>query len=211
MKLTKYGHACLVLEEQGEKLIIDPGELTPDFGDINNVVAVVVTHLHFDHLSNANLQKILTVNPGVTVFTTAEAAKEWGNPKAQAVKLGEQEVAGPFTLKFYGELHSVIHPQWPQNQNIGVMVNGLFYYPGDSFTKPSEKIKILAVPANAPWLKTAESIDFIKEVSPEIFFRTHDGLLNQSGLAVVDRWFDMAAEKFGHAYRPLNPGETIDV
>jgi L-ascorbate metabolism protein UlaG (beta-lactamase superfamily) len=34
MKLTKYTHACIVLEEQGEKLVIDPGGFTPEFGDV---------------------------------------------------------------------------------------------------------------------------------------------------------------------------------
>jgi L-ascorbate metabolism protein UlaG (beta-lactamase superfamily) len=34
MKLTKFQHACIVLEERGKKLIIDPGDSTPGFGNL---------------------------------------------------------------------------------------------------------------------------------------------------------------------------------
>lgn len=211
MKLTKYGHACIVLEEQGQKLIIDPGEFTPDFGSADNIAAVVITHVHGDHLSAAHLTAIVSANPSVKVFTTDEATKAWDDPHAQAVKAGEEQTVGPFTLRFSGELHNAVHPEWPQNQNVGVLVNGAFYYPGDSFIKPDGPVKILAVPASAPWLKTGEAMDFVKDLAPELFFRTHDGLWNENGLATTDKWFGMASEKFGIKYQALNPGDSIEV
>lgn len=211
MKLTKYGHACVVLEEQGEKLVIDPGEFTPGFGDASNIVAVVVTHVHGDHLNIEHLQTITAHSPDVTILTTAETAKEWGDTRVQIVKHNETRVVGPFTLDFRGELHDAVHPKWPQNQNIGVLVNNSFYYPGDSFTLPQREIKVLAVPAGAPWLRTGEAIDFLQTVNPKLFFRTHDGLWNEKGLATTDRWFAMASEKFGPQYRALNPGDSIEI
>ncbi len=211
MKLTKYGHACVVLEEQGKKLIIDPGEFTADFGDVDNVAAVVVTHVHGDHLHAANLDKTVAANPDVKVFTTAEVANKWGNQRAQTVKSGDEQTAGSFALRFYGELHNAVHPDWPQNQNTGVLVNDTFYYPGDSFVKPDRDVKVLAVPASAPWLKTGESIDFVRDIHPELFFRTHDGLHNQNGLATTDHWFNQASEKFGSKYQALNAGDSIEI
>lgn len=80
MKLTKYGHACVVLEEQGKRLIIDPGELTHEFGNPQNTVAVVVTHVHFDHLNRENLQKIIEANPDVKVYTTPRSRPRMGRP-----------------------------------------------------------------------------------------------------------------------------------
>jgi len=210
MKLTKYGHACVVLEEQGKKLIIDPGEFTPEFGDVSDVAAVVVTHVHGDHFSPAHLQMIVAANPEVKVFTTAEAAETLGDAHAQVVKAGGEQVTGPFTVRFFGELHALIHSIAPQNQNTGVLVNNRFYYPGDSFTLPNTKIDMLAVPANAPWAKVGESIDFIKTVAPAQFFRTHDGLLNDAGLMIVDAWFNKTSEAFGPAYHALNPGDSLE-
>lgn len=211
MKITKYGHACVVLEEQGKKLVIDPGEFTESFGEAGDIAAVVVTHVHGDHLGKDHLQAIVAANPDIKVFTTPEASQEWGDAHAQAVKSGDELAAGPFSLKFFGELHNAVHPEWPQNQNTGVMVNGVFYYPGDSFTKPDGSVKVLAVPAGAPWLKTGEAIDYVKDLKPELFFRTHDGLWNENGLATTDRWFGMAAEKFGVKYQALTPGDSIEI
>ena len=210
MKLTKYAHACMVLEEQGKKLIIDPGEFTSDFGGTYNVAAVVVTHVHGDHFSAKHLQAIVDANPDAKVFTTAEVSEAWPDSHVQAVKAGEEQTAGPFTLHFYGELHALIHQIAPQNQNIGVLVNDSFYYPGDSFTLPETKVMVLAVPANAPWAKVGESIDFMQAVAPTQFIRTHDGLLNEIGMSITDTWFNMASDKFGHAYNPLEPGESLE-
>lgn len=201
----------MVLEEQGKKLVIDPGEFTPEFGDASNIVAVVVTHVHGDHLNIEHLQTITAHSPDVTIFTTAETAKEWGDTRIQIVRNNETQVVGPFTLDFRGELHNAVHPEWPQNQNIGVLVNHTFYYPGDSFTLPQREIKVLAVPAGAPWMKTGEAIDFLQTVNPKLFFRTHDGLWNEKGLATTDRWFAMASEKFGPQYRALNPDDSIEI
>jgi L-ascorbate metabolism protein UlaG (beta-lactamase superfamily) len=211
MQLTKYGHACVVLEEQGKKLIIDPGEFTDGFGGVENVAAVVITHTHHDHFVAAQLDKIVAANPNVKVYTTPETVKDWqNNPHARAAKAGDQEIIGPFSLRFYGELHNQVHPVSPANQNIGVQVNN-FYYPGDSFVMPDGPVDVLAVPAAAPWMKVGEAMDFVKAVKPKKFFRTHDGLLNERGLTTTDRWFSMASDKFGSKYLPLNPGDSIEV
>lgn len=211
MKLTKYIHSCLVLEDQGKKLIIDPGEFTPDFGGTDNIVGVVVTHEHGDHFSAAHLEKIVAANPGVKVFTTEEVVQKWdNNPHAQAMEAGQEETVGPFTLNFFGGLHNEIHNLLPVVQNIAVLVNRDFYYPGDSFTKPAGQIKVLALPAGAPWMKTAEAIEFLKALNPEQFFRTHDGLLNDKGLGSTDFWYNLASEKLGPKYSALSPGESIE-
>lgn len=211
MKLTKYEHACLVLEDQGKKLIIDPGEFTRDFGDPSNVVAVVVTHVHGDHLSAQNLQKIIAANPNVKVFTTPEAVKEWGDPHAQAVRAGEEQTIGPFTLRFYGELHKAVHAAWPQAQNVGVLVNNSFYYAGDSLTIPDRKVAVLAAPAAYAWLQVGEVIDFIKTINPQTFIRTHDASLSNQGIGTANDWFQKASEKFGSAYQPLEPGDSLEI
>ena len=49
MNLTKYGHACVALSEDGRRLVIDPGTLTPEDA-LAGADAVLVTHEHRDHL-----------------------------------------------------------------------------------------------------------------------------------------------------------------
>jgi L-ascorbate metabolism protein UlaG (beta-lactamase superfamily) len=210
MKLTKYGHACVVLEEQGKKLVIDPGDYTDDFGDLENILAVVATHIHNDHLGKMHIKRILGANPDIKVFTTAEAAEELNDPHITTVAAADGEAIGPFNLRFFGKLHKAVHPDWPVCQNIGVLVNDSFYYPGDSFTTPDKAVKVLAVPASANWLKMSEAIDFIRKLKPRQFFRTHDRLLSEQGISGVNDWLEMAADKFGSQYVPLDPGQSIE-
>jgi L-ascorbate metabolism protein UlaG (beta-lactamase superfamily) len=74
--ITKYEHACLVIEEQGKRLIIDPGMYLKGFSDHENVCAVVVTHEHQDHLNPKVLDQIVKANPDAKIFTIAAVAEQ---------------------------------------------------------------------------------------------------------------------------------------
>jgi hypothetical protein len=52
-----------------------------------------------------------------------------------------------------------------------VLVNGDLYYAGDSYTPPDQKIKALACPTSAPWLKIADVMDYIQESKTCYLFR----------------------------------------
>jgi L-ascorbate metabolism protein UlaG (beta-lactamase superfamily) len=211
MKLTKYGHACVVLEEQGQKLVIDPGVYTPDLGDYSNVAGIVITHVHPDHFDPNNISKILAQNPGVQIWGTAEVAEKMPNPPVTAVTDGATGAAGAFSLHFYGKEHAEIHPSFPRNQNIGVLVNDSFYYPGDSFTLPGVAIKTLALPTSGPWLKVGDVIDFIHAVKPQLCFPTHDALLSELGASSMNQWVGTVCEAQGIAFKPLKLGESTEI
>src|SRR5262245_21363416 len=150
MKLTKYEHACVVLEEQGKKLVVDPGGFTKEFGGVDNIVAVVVTHKHADHFNPEHLETILATNPDATIFTPDDLAEQFKKPGVKAVKAGDEATRGPFRLHCGGEMHVLIHNSLPCPQNTSLLVNDSFYYPGDSYTMPDKPVEVLAVPANAP-------------------------------------------------------------
>ena len=54
MELIKYGHACVVLEQDGRRLVIDPGMLTPEDA-LAGADGVLVTHEHADHFAPEKL------------------------------------------------------------------------------------------------------------------------------------------------------------
>jgi L-ascorbate metabolism protein UlaG (beta-lactamase superfamily) len=209
MKLTKQTHAHLVLEQEGQKLIIDPGSFTKELGDITDVAAVVVTHSHPDHFNEAHLAAIHQVNPDASLFTTAEVAEKisW----ATVVKAGDQYDIGAFHLDFYGDQHAAIHASVPVPHNIGVVANGDLYYPGDSFTNPLAPVHTLAVPGNAPWARVGEAMDFIHIIGAGRVFPTHDGLLNDGGHTVYNSALKSATEASGGVFSYLQPGESIDL
>lgn len=187
MKITKYEHACFVVEQDGQRLVIDPGAYTADFEVPSGVVGVVITHEHADHMDKSHLQAITAANPDAIIFAHQDITAQLGEFKTQAVVAGEGVKAGNFELEFYGGQHATIYAEIPVVANLGVMINGRLYYPGDSFTQPERDIEILALPVSAPWMKLSEAIDFARAVKPHLIFPSHDAVLSEVGKGLPDR------------------------
>lgn len=203
MKLTKYEHACFTVEEDRKVLVVDPGGLSTDFIAPENVTAVVVTHEHFDHLDKEQLVAIIDKNPDAVIIGHHDVVSQVETFTTRQVEAGETMTIGPFSLKFAGGKHAVIHSSSPVVANLGVLINDLLYYPGDSFTLPGGAVDTLALPAGAPWMKESEAMDFLVTVMPRFAFPTHDALLSEAGKSVADNWLGGFAEKNGIEYRRL--------
>lgn len=213
MTITKYEHACLVLEEQGKRVVIDPGAFSASFPTtLDNVEAVVITHVHGDHFDESKLTPLAITNPGLKIFTTSEVIGA-ASPSLPVtlVKPGESQQTSKFLLSFLGGQHAEIHPSKPLTQNLAVLVNGVFFYPGDSFELPNKAVKVAAIPAAAPWLKISDAIDYISKLKTPVVIPTHDAILSDAGKAVHDRLLTEAAEAVGSEYKRLQPGESLPV
>lgn len=211
MTITKYEHACFVVEDTGAKLVVDPGKFSPSLPKLTNVAAIVITHVHMDHIDEHKVKQIITDNPEVKVFSTQQVADAHPNIKVVVVSPGSMHQIGPFTLAFFGGQHATIHPSFDKTQNVGVLINSTIYYPGDSFALPGRPIKVLAAPAAAPWLKISEAMDFISETKPELAFPTHDAILSDEGKQICDSTLEPFAKKSGTNYQRLKTGQSITV
>ena len=211
MKITKHGHACLEVENNSETLIIDPGSYTEELDTVKNVVAVVITHKHDDHCDEAKIAKIKQANPDVQIFGTSEVASRLEGQKVTTVYHGDYYEVGGFKLEFFGDMHQIIHQSIPLVQNTAVLVNGDLYYAGDSYTPPDVKVKVLACPTSAPWLKIGDVMDYIKEVKPEICFPTHNALLSQLGHDLNNSRVKQVAEENGGEFKNLEVGQSLEI
>lgn len=211
MEITKLEHACLVLEEQGERVILDPGSYTRPVGDFQNVVAVVITHMHDDHCSEAQLDAILKQNPDAVIYGTDEVCKRLAAYKTTAVHHGDYFQHGQFTLEFFGDMHAEIHRSIPLIQNCGVMINSKLYYPGDSYTQPDCAVELLACPTSAPWLKIGDVMDFVTAVKPKRSFATHNVHLSAIGHELNNGRVKMVTEAGGGEFEYLEPGHKTTV
>jgi len=209
MKLTKYKHACFTVENDGDVLVVDPGNFATDFIAPEHVVAVIITHEHPDHFDLEQLMTIVDKNPNVTIYAHDSVVSQLEAVNAESVSPGDSIDTGNFRLRFTGGQHAIIHDSIPPIANIGVIVNDLIYYPGDSFVLPGAPVDTLALPAGAPWMKMSEAMDFLIAVKPRIAFPTHDSLLSENGIAIADRLFDMVAKTNSIEYRRLQ--ETIEI
>ncbi|GAB3389735.1 MBL fold metallo-hydrolase [Humibacter soli] len=212
MKLTKLEHAALILEEDGKKLFVDPGSFTTPITEATDTVAVVITHEHGDHWTPEQLQRILKASPDAVIYGPEGVAKAATDFDVITVHAGDSVEAGPFSLRFFGGKHAVIHSSIPVVDNVGVIVNEKLAYPGDSFAAPElGEIEVLAVPSSAPWLKAGEFIDYVLELKPKHSFSTHEMVNSVVGKNMADGRIQWATEQGGGTFIDLQPGDSYDL
>jgi L-ascorbate metabolism protein UlaG (beta-lactamase superfamily) len=211
MKITKHGHACLEVEIDSQTLIIDPGSYTEELTNLGNVVAVVITHKHDDHCDDAKIAKIKKGNPAVQLFGTSEVAARLSGLEVTTVYHGDYYEVGGFKLEFFGDMHQIIHQSIPLIQNTAVLVNGDLYYAGDSYTPPDVKVKALACPTSAPWLKIGDVMDYIQEIKPAICFPTHNALLSELGHDLNNSRVKQVTEEHGGKFVYLEAGQSLEL
>ena len=212
MRITKFEHATLTLVDSGRTLIIDPGSFTAPLGSLHEVVGVVITHEHADHWTAGHLDRILDEFPDARIFGPEGVAKAASAYDVTVVHPGDAVELEPFRLEFFGGRHAVIHQSIPVVDNVGVLVNDDFYYPGDSYAVPeSRDIKLLASPVGAPWLKIGEAMDFVLAVAPRRVFATHDMTLSVAGRDMGRARLGWAAQQDGGELVVLDPGDATDL
>lgn len=209
MKLTKYEHACFTLEEDGKILVIDPGGFTTDFIAPENVIGIVITHGHSDHFDQEQLAGIIDKNPDAVIVSHEAITSKIEAFQTITIAPGDHIEVGPFRLQFVGGKHALIHTSIPIVANVGILINDLVYYPGDSFTLPGTSVDTLAIPAAAPWMKVAEAMDFLAEIRPRLAFPTHDAILSDEGKEVYDAFLVPVAQENGIEYTRLQ--EPVDI
>lgn len=210
--MTKHEHAALTLREAGKTLVIDPGSFTLPLGDLGDLVAIVLTHEHPDHWTPQHLDRILATYPGTPIYAPEGVAQAAAGYDITVVHPGDTVTLDGFSLEFFGGTHAVIHESIPIVDNVGVLVNGTFYYPGDSYAVPKGvTVELLAAPVGAPWLKIGEAIDFVLAVAPRRAFGTHDMTLSTAGLAMGRARLQWATEQDGGTFLELDPGESVEV
>ncbi|WP_104200942.1 MBL fold metallo-hydrolase [Cryobacterium sp. Y29] len=216
MKLTKLEHAALIIELAGKKLYIDPGSFTTALARTADTVAVVITHEHADHWTPEQLGRIIEMNSDLRIFAPAGVTRAIAAFDAEldvtTVQAGDVIEVAPFTLRFFGATHAVIHESIPVIDNVGVLVNDELYYAGDAFTIPEGvEVGTLAVPAAAPWMKISEAMDYIFAIKPKRSFPTHEMLLSRAGKDLSNARFQNVTQLSGGEFFPLEPGDSLDL
>ena len=212
MQLTKHGHACVVLSDGDRRLVVDPGSFTADDAWAG-ASALLVTHEHADHFVPEKVRAALDADPALELWTNASVAAqlEGLGPRVHTVGAGDTFTAAGFDVSVHGEWHAVIHPDIPRVRNVGFLVEGTVFHPGDALTVPEVAVPTLLLPAHAPWSKLAELVDYLRAVRAEQAFAVHDALLSDLGLGVVTRLLGPGGPGQPTPYQRLAPGESVEV
>lgn len=211
MELTKHAHATIVVSKDGSSLVIDPGAYTPNSAELVAATdAVLVTHDHPDHFDAAVLNAALDAQPGLRVWAPASvvAALDAHDGRVTAVLAGDVLNAGAFDVTVIGEHHAPIHPDVPPMDNVGYLVDGTLYHPGDSYVVPDHSVELLLVASSGPWMKLDAAVDFIRAVKPSRVLQIHDLMASDAGR---QSFAQFVRDLTGVAVETLEPGQSLTV
>lgn len=210
IKLTKKTHACVRLERDGQRLVIDPGGFTEEDAALG-ADAILVTHEHPDHFNEDRLRAALEANPAARIWTLRSVAEKISAAfpgRVHTVGNGDTFTAAGFDVQVHGELHAVIHPDIPRITNVGYLVDGSVFHPGDALTVPDQPVETLMLPVMAPWSKISEVIDYVREVKPQRAYDVHDALLTDLARPIYDSQIGSLG---GAEHLRLTPGESAEL
>ena len=196
MQITHLGHAAVLAETTDARLLIDPGNFSAAWHALTDLDAILVTHLHADHLDPEHVPALLQANPGAEVLvepavlaqSQAGQLPDLGS-NARAFAPGDQTAVGDLLITGVGGQHAVIHRDLPRLGNVGFVLRSegqpTLFHPGDSLETVPEGVDVLATPAYGPWAAMKETIDFVRAVGALEGFPIHDELLNDRGRGLI--------------------------
>lgn len=190
--LVFLGHACVRLERDGTRLLVDPGVFA-DADVFDGADAVLITHEHIDHVVAETLGAALAADEALQVWAPQAAVdalvgEGLSTERFHAVAGGDTvEVAG-HEVVVHGEQHAVIHADIPVIANVAYLIDGVVLHPGDSYTVPDGvDVPVLLAPVGGPWLKISEVVDYVRAVAPRLVVPIHDAPLSDAGRGIADR------------------------
>lgn len=211
MKITKFGHCCLLIEEQDARILTDPGSWN-DLPEVRDLDAILISHEHADHIHIESVKKLLETNKNAIIYTHPGVKKLLDTDAVPCVLVadGEEVVVKGVSVMSSGSKHACIHHEMPLVQNTGFYIAGKFFYPGDSFHNPHKLVEVLALPVSGPWMKIEEAIEYAKAIKPKVVFPVHDAMLREDRREFTRRLPKMLLDKSGVEFVDMIEGSVVD-
>ncbi|HYO18374.1 MAG TPA: MBL fold metallo-hydrolase [Dermatophilaceae bacterium] len=216
MRITHLGHACLLVEIGGRRILVDPGAFSPGFADLTGVDVILVTHQHADHVDLQRFPALLEINPQARLYAEpgAAAVLQEAGIGAEHTVAGQALSFGPVQVTPVGDRHALINEALPRVGNLGFVLRAegepTLFHPGDAYDGEPGQVDILALPLNAPWTASRHTIAFARRISPRVCVPIHDALLSPVGRAL----YLSQVQSFGPEsmeVRDLSDGAPADV
>ncbi|MGH3874207.1 MAG: MBL fold metallo-hydrolase [Pseudonocardiaceae bacterium] len=200
MQIIHLGQSCILTEMGTARLLLDPGVYSSGFEELTELDAILVTHQHPDHLDLDRLPALLAANPAAELIVDIGSAGLLAQAgiRHRVVRPGDRVEFAGTVVDVVGGDHGVIHPDIPVIPNNGYLLDGgagTILHPGDSLTLVDRNVDVLLLPTAAPWLKAAESVDYLRGIDPGLAVPIHQAILAKP-------------EKYYSLFRELAPTTT---
>jgi L-ascorbate metabolism protein UlaG (beta-lactamase superfamily) len=207
MNITKIGHATLLVEVRGVRLLIDPGNYAV-IPALEHVDVILITHEHGDHFDPLAIKRIMALNPDCEIITHKGMATLCQEYVLTYTTIKEDEVLSRkgVTIESIGHTHECIHASLPDIYNTGFLIDNYLFHPGDGFIVPNKKVEVLALPVAAPWMSLREGVAYAQKVKPKAVFPIHDGMLLPDRRTSTRRVPANVLEKDGIRYVDMQDG-----
>lgn len=177
MRITKYPQSCLLVEDAGGRILIDPGNFAmqayepDDFGELH---AVLYTHRHADHFVESAVASF--VDSGADIYTNADVAELIGDA-ATTVDDGDSFETGGFSITARDLPHVPLVDGEAGPPNTGFVIDlddgRRFFHPGDGIELAGLKVDVLGLPIAGPSISFRDAYLLIEQTGAETAVPMH--------------------------------------
>ncbi|SRR5258706_9685594 len=210
MKITKYLHSCLLIEEQGEVVLLDPGVYTYQekvfpLNSLKKLDSIGITHEHQDHMDINFIKDILSKFPKVSIFSNKSIKTILAKEKINVITTNNDI----FSLQDlpHEKLLSSFPPAPP---NLGITLFNKLLHVGDSL-KFSKAPEILALPIQAPWGSLVDAAERGAMAKPKYIIPIHDYHWKDDARRQFYKWLISFYQPQGITFLPVESGEAIEM
>ena len=206
MIISKHSHSCLLIKEQNQTILIDPGNYTYeekalDINSLESLDYILITHEHPDHMYVPFINELIEKFPTVKIITNASAVEVLKKENIGA------SVESSSDIQISSTPHERVFGVTPP-ENIQFSLFNTLTHPGDSlhFTLSTP---ILALPLQAPWCSLTEAVEYAISQKPKIVIPIHDWHWNEKARS---SFYERLTKHFGDngiEFNPLRSGEFI--
>jgi len=208
MKITKFVHACLLVETPDRVALFDPGSMSTPNIDIEKLTRlddIFITHEHGDHKDVPFIKRLVAKFPGVRITTTSEVVKQLAG---EGIKASDQPSEG---IVFFDSPHESVAPLFGEPpEEIGIHYLDVLSHPGDSHSFHETKA-ILALPITAPWGSTIKALNLALELKPKFVLPIHDWHWRDEAREQTYTMFERILGEQGITFYKLQTGQPIEI
>jgi len=172
MKITKYAQSCILIEIDGKKILIDPGNYGLDL-NLKDVDIILITHKHEDHCSIEAIKTIIKNKPTILTNKEVNELLKSNGIDSNVLEVGKSKLINGISIKAIRGKHG-IPPNKIIPEDIGFLINDKIYHPGDTVNFEGKPYaEIVLVPIAGPDLSIDTAVQFVNEIKCKIAIPIH--------------------------------------